>query len=100
MATIRRGRHPAACTSTARASPAPLTRCTRALSFSITAYPELDERTPVGFTTFGNGGRGGVRIPRDAIGRFCAPPHRTALVTLQLTQPQSEAAFRFRDHRT
>ncbi len=48
-----------------------------ALSLSITAYPELDERTPVGFTTLGSGGRGGVRIPRDAIARFfAAPPHR------------------------
>ena len=51
-----------------------------ALSLSITAYPELDERTPVGFTTLGSGGRGGVRIPCDAIARFFAP-HRTALVT-------------------
>ncbi len=69
-----------------------------ALSLSITAYPELDERTPVGFTTLGSGGRGGVRIPRDAIARFFAP-HRTALVTLQLTRQQSEATFRFREHR-
>ena len=45
-----------------------------ALSLSITAYPELDERTPVGFTTLGSGGRGGVRIPRDAIARFFSPP--------------------------
>lgn len=69
-----------------------------ALSLSITAYPELDERTPVGFTTLGRGGVGGVRIARDHIGRFFAP-HRTALVTLQLTRQQSEATFRFRDHR-
>ena len=69
-----------------------------ALSLSITAYPELDERTPVGFTTLGSGGRGGVRIPRDHIGRFFAP-HRTALVALQLTRQQSERTFRFRDHR-
>ena len=68
-----------------------------ALSLSITAYPELDDRTPVGFTTLGAGGVGGVRIPRDAIDRFFAP-HRTALVTLQLTRQQSEATFRFRDH--
>ena len=68
-----------------------------ALSLSITAYPELDERTPVGFTTLGSGGVGGVRIPRGHIGRFFAP-HRTALVTLQLTRRQSEAAFRFRRH--
>ncbi len=68
-----------------------------ALSLSITAYPELDERTPVGFTTLGSVGVGGVRIPRDHIGRFFAP-HRTALVTLQLTRQQSERTFRFRDH--
>ena len=68
-----------------------------ALSLSITAYPELDARTPVGFTT-GSGGVGGVRIPRDHIGQFFAP-HRTALVTLQLTRQQSERTFRFHDHR-
>ena len=69
-----------------------------ALSLSITAYPELDERTPVGFTTLGSGGVGGVRIPRDHIARFFAP-HRTALVSLQLTRQQSESTFRFREHR-
>ena len=68
-----------------------------ALSLSITAYPELDARTPVGFTTLGSGGVGGVRIPRDHIARFFAP-HRTALVSLQLTRQQSERTFRFRDH--
>ena len=68
-----------------------------ALSLSITAYPELDARTPVGFTTLGSGGIGGVRIPRGHIARFFAP-HRTALVTLQLTRQQSERTFRFRDH--
>ena len=67
-----------------------------ALSLSITAYPELDDRTPVGFTTLGSDGIGGVRIPRGHIDRFFAP-HRTALVTLQLTRQQSEATFRFRD---
>ena len=68
-----------------------------ALSLSVTAYPELDERTPVGFTTLGDDSIGGIRIPRDDIDRFFAP-HRTALVTLQLTRQQSEATFRFRDH--
>lgn len=68
-----------------------------ALSLSVTAYPELDERTPVGFTTLGDDGIGGIRIPRREIGRFFAP-HRTALVTLQLTRRQSEATFRFRRH--
>ena len=68
-----------------------------ALSLSITAYPELDARTPVGFTTLGSGGVGGVRIPRDAIGRFFAP-HRTALVTLQLARQQSPRTFEFRHH--
>ena len=81
------------CTRLART----IDRVHEALSLSITAYPELDERTPVGFTTLGSDGIGAVRIPRDAIGRFFAP-HRTALVTLQLTRQQSEATFRFRDH--
>ncbi len=64
-----------------------------ALNLSITAYPELDERTPVGFTTLGSGGRDGVRIAR-----FFAP-HRTALVTLQLTRQQSEAGASHRPAR-
>lgn len=68
-----------------------------ALSLSVTAFPELDARTPVGFTTLGDDGIGGIRIPRNDVGRFFAP-HRTALVTLQLTRQQAEATFRFRDH--
>ena len=68
-----------------------------ALSLSVTAYPELDERTPAGFTTLGDDGIGGLRIPRREIDRFFAP-HRTALVSLRLTRRQSAATFRFRDH--
>ena len=66
------------------------------LSLSVTAYPELDERTPVGFTTLGDDGIGGVRIRAEDIARFFHP-HRTALVTLQLTRQQSEETFRFRN---
>ena len=68
-----------------------------ALSLSVTAFPELDERSPVGFTTLGNDGIGGIRIPRRHIDQFFAP-HRTVLVTLQLTRQQSERTFRFRHY--
>ncbi len=66
------------------------------LSLSVTAYPELDDRTPVGFTTLGDDGIGGVRIRAGEIATFFQP-HRTALVTLQLTRQQAEETFRFRD---
>ena len=66
------------------------------LSLSVTAYPELDDRTPVGFTTFVSDGIGGVRIRARDIATFFQP-HRTALVTLQLTRQQAEETFRFRD---
>ena len=66
------------------------------LSVSVTAYPELDERTPVGFTTLGDDGIGGIRIRAADIATFFQP-HRTALVTLQLTRQQAEETFRFRD---
>ena len=64
------------------------------LSVSLTASPELDERTPVGFTTLGDDGIGGIRIKREDIDKFFVP-HRTALVTLQLTRQQSKETFRF-----
>ena len=66
------------------------------LSLSVTAYPELDDRIPVGFTTLGDDGIGGVRIRAGDIATFFQP-HRTALVTLQLTRQQAEETFRFRD---
>ena len=66
------------------------------LSVSITASPELDERTPVGFTTLGDDGIGGIRIKHGDIESFFVP-HRTALITLQLTRQQSEAVFSFRE---
>ena len=66
------------------------------LSLSVTAYPELDDRTPVGFTTLGDDGIGGVRIRAKDITTFFQP-HRTALVTLQLTRQQAEETFRFRN---
>ena len=66
------------------------------LSLSLTAYPELDDRTPVGFTTLADDGIGGVRINAKDIATFFQP-HRTALVTLQLTRQQAEETFRFRD---
>jgi hypothetical protein len=65
------------------------------LSVSLTAFPEIDERNPVGFTTLGNDGIGGMRIPREQIESFFVP-HRTALVTLELTRQQSGRLFRFR----
>ncbi|MDE0099313.1 MAG: hypothetical protein OXM87_06850 [Truepera sp.] len=64
------------------------------LSVSLTASPELNERTPVGFTTLGNDGIGGIRIKKEDIDKFFMP-HRTALVTLQLTRKHSEKTFRF-----
>lgn len=73
------------------------------LSISLTAFPERDEpgtpvdelRTPVGFTTIGDDGIGGIRIPRDKITEFFVP-HRTALVTLTLTRQQSSEVFRWK----
>ncbi len=64
------------------------------LSLRLTAYPELDDRTPVGFTTIADDGIGGVRIRAADIATFFQP-HRTALVTLQLTRQQAEETFRF-----
>ena len=66
------------------------------LSLSVTASPELDDRTPVGFTTLADDGIGGVRIRAGDIATFFEP-HRTALVTLQLTRQQAEETFRFRN---
>ena len=72
-------------------------KVSEALSLSVTAFPELDERSPVGFTTLGDDGIGGIRIPHLHIAQFFAP-HRTALVALQLTRQQSERTFRFRHY--
>ena len=66
------------------------------LSLSVTASPELDDRAPVGFTTLADDGIGGVRIKAGDIATFFEP-HRTALVTLQLTRQQAEETFRFRN---
>ena len=66
------------------------------LSVSINALPELGERTPVGFTTLGDNGIGGIRIRHADIDKFFVP-HRTALVTLQLTRQQLERTFRFQN---
>ncbi len=65
------------------------------LSVSITASPELGDRSPVGFTTLGDDGIGGIRIRHEDIGRFFVP-HRTVLVTLTLTRQQLPKTFRFR----
>ena len=46
------------------------------LSLSVTAYPELDDRVPVGFTTLADDGIGGVRIRARDIAIFFQP-HRT-----------------------
>ncbi|MCE2452715.1 MAG: hypothetical protein J4F48_07725 [Nitrospinae bacterium] len=67
------------------------------LSVSVTAYPEMSERTPAGFKTLGSDGIGGIRIKHDDIKDFFVP-HRTAFVTLQLTRQQLERTFRFQDH--
>ena len=66
------------------------------LSMSLTAFPELDERSPVGFTTLADDGIGGIRIAKTEIGKFFVP-HRTALITLRLERQQSDRTFRFRD---
>ncbi len=66
------------------------------LSASVTAYPEMSERTPAGFKTLGNDGIGGIRIKKEKISEFFSP-HRTALVTLQLTRQQLDRTFRFQN---
>ena len=66
------------------------------LSVSVTAYPEISERTPAGFKTLGSDGIGGIRIKHDDIEEFFVP-HRTALVTLQLTRQHLEKTFRFQN---
>ena len=66
------------------------------LSLSVTAYPELDDRTRIGFTTLADDGIGGVRIRAGDIATF-VQPHRTALVTLQRTRQYAEETFRFRN---
>lgn len=67
------------------------------LSVSITAYPELGDRSPVGFTTLGDDGIGGIRIGKEDIGCFFVP-HRTMLMTLTLTRQQLPKTFRFRKY--
>ena len=67
------------------------------LSVSVTASPEISERTPVGFKTLADDDIGGIRIKHDDIDKFFAP-HRTALVTLQLPRQQTEETFRFKNH--
>lgn len=67
------------------------------LSVSVTASPEIGERTPVGFKTLADEDIGGIRIRHEDIDKFFVP-HRTALVTLQLTRQQTEKTFRFQDH--
>lgn len=68
------------------------------LSISLTAYPELDPpRTRVGFETLADEHIGGLRIGRQALGRFFAP-HRTALVSLQLERQQTVDLFSLRTH--
>ena len=64
------------------------------LSISVTASPELSDRSPAGYTTIGDDGIGGIRIERDKINEFFVS-HRTALVTLQLTRQQLPKVFRF-----
>ena len=63
------------------------------LGISITAHPEMDEGAMVGFAPYGEGGKGGLRIMHDHLGEFFAP-HRTVLLTLELTRQQSESVFR------
>ena len=63
------------------------------LSMSLTSFPELGKRSPVGFTTFAYDGIGGVRIAKDEIGKFFVP-HRTVLITLRLERQQSDRTFR------
>ena len=64
------------------------------LGISITAndHPEMDPGALVGFTPYGEGGRGGLRIMHGELGDFFAP-NRTVLLTLQLTRQQSETVF-------
>ncbi len=67
------------------------------LSVSVTAYPEISERTPVGFKTLADEDIGGIRIRHEDIDKFFVP-HRTAFVSLQLTRQQTEETFRFQNH--
>ena len=66
------------------------------LSVSVTASPEISDRSPAGFTTIGDDGIGGIRIEREKINEFFVS-HRTALVTLQLTRQQLPKVFRFNE---
>ena len=66
------------------------------LGISITAYPEMGPGSPVGFTPYGAGGRGGLRIMRGALDRFFEP-NRTVLLTIELTRQQSKSVFRLKE---
>ena len=63
------------------------------LGISITAHPEMEPGALAGFTPYGGGGRGGLRIMHRELGDFFAP-NRTVLLTLQLTRQQSDTVFR------
>ena len=63
------------------------------LGISITAHPEMDPGALVGFTPYGEGGSGGLRIMRRVLGDYFAP-NRTLFLTLELTRQQSESVFR------
>ena len=62
------------------------------LGISISAHPEMEDGALVGFASYGQGGRNGLRIMRGELGNFFAP-NRTLLLTLQLTRQQSESVF-------
>ena len=63
------------------------------LGISITAHPELDAEAPVGFAAYGEGGKGGLRIPqRDLVDFF--RPNRTVFLTLEVIRQQSDSVFR------
>ena len=77
------------CTSLSRT----IDRSGEFLGLSITAHPELGPGAPVGFTAYGDGGRGGLRIPHRVLGDWFAP-NRTLLLTLELARQQLESVFR------
>ena len=67
------------------------------LSVSLTASPQLGERSPVGFRTLEFDEIGGIRVRHEDIDRLFSP-HRTVLVTLKLMRQHVPDVFRFEEY--